>query len=78
MANRKPNSYIINEANGDRHAGAFKTYEAAVKAMNRYGDEDMERCQPAIGMPCKSLWTPTFWQSRSTRAGEPVEQQTIG
>ena len=45
----KPGQYIINEANGDRHAGTFKTYEAAVKAMKRYDDEDMDRCQPAIG-----------------------------
>lgn len=45
----KTNGYIINEANGDRHAGWFATYEKAVKAIKRYSEEDMERCQPAIG-----------------------------
>jgi len=46
---RKQNAYIINEAEGDRYAGTFKTYEAAVRAMARYSQEDLERCQPAIG-----------------------------
>jgi hypothetical protein len=45
----KAAGYIINEANGDRHAGSFKTYEAAVRAMKRYDADDMERCQPSIG-----------------------------
>jgi hypothetical protein len=45
----KPNTYIINEANGDRHAGTFKTYEAAIRAMRRYSEEDLKHCQPAIG-----------------------------
>lgn len=42
--------YIINEANEDRHGGLFATYKAACTAMRRYDEEDMERCQPAIGM----------------------------
>ena len=42
--------YIINEAYGDRHAGSFKTYEMACRAVKRYSEEDRERCQPAIGV----------------------------
>lgn len=48
---RQPNTYIINEAEGDRHAGTFNSYKAACAALARnYDEEDLERCQPAIGM----------------------------
>ncbi len=43
--------YIINEAEGDRHAGQFTTYKAACAALKRnYDQEDLEKCQPAIGL----------------------------
>lgn len=48
--NRAKPGYIINEAEGDRFAGWFATYEAATKALRtRYDSDDLERCQPAIG-----------------------------
>jgi hypothetical protein len=48
---KQSETYFINEANGDRHAGSFKTYKAACAALARnYDEDDLERCQPCIGM----------------------------
>lgn len=47
----KHKSYIINEANGDRDAGAFSTYEAACAAIaHNYSEADFERYQPSVGL----------------------------
>jgi hypothetical protein len=50
MTRQKPIEYIINEAYEDRHAGTFKTYEAAARAIKRnYQEDELDKLQPAIG-----------------------------
>ena len=48
---RRPSGYIINEANDDRHAGRSNpTKPPAPPWARNYDNEDLSRCQPAIGM----------------------------